>query len=117
MTYKMTVAFKLNLADFPPLLNSNVSKPFSSVFSLLSYTTIARSFPNKVSTRSFKSHTKASNKPFPSATRFSPGNFALSIYTIFPSGSYLILLVTFQLNSNITLFANLSYRFNPSLLM
>ena len=52
-----------------------------------------------------------------SVTRFSPGNFALSIYTILSKRLYLILLVMFQLNSNITLFVNLSYRFSPSLLM
>ena len=41
----------------------------------------------------------------------------LSIYTILPNPSYLILLVTFQLKSNITLFGNLSCRLNPSLLI
>ena len=41
----------------------------------------------------------------------------LSIYIILPNRSYLIFLVTFQLNSKITLFVNLSYRLNPSLLM
>ena len=35
-----------------------------------------RSFSNKVRTISFKSLTKASNKPFPKATRFCPGNVA-----------------------------------------
>ena len=53
----------------------------------------------------------------PSATRFSPGNFSLSIYTILSKSLYLILLVMFQLNSDIILFVNLSYRFNPSLLI
>ena len=117
MTCKVAVSFKLNHADFPSLLNSTVSKSVSSVYSSLSCTTISSSFSNKVSALSFKSLTKASDKPFPSATRFSPGNFALSIYTILPNRSYLILHVTFQLNSNITLFVNLSFCFNPSLLM
>ena len=69
MTCKMAVSFKLNHADFPSLLNSTVSKPVSSVFSLLSCTTISRSFSIKVCALLFKSLTKASDKPFPSATR------------------------------------------------
>ena len=75
-TYKMAVSFKLKHADFPPLLNSTVYKPVSSVSSLLSCTAASRSFSNKVSTLSFKSLTKASYKSFPRATRFCPGNFA-----------------------------------------
>ena len=63
-TYKMTVSFKLNHADFPPLLNSTVSKLVSSVSSSLSCTTASRSFSNKVRAISFKSLTKASNKPY-----------------------------------------------------
>ena len=47
-TYKMAASFKLNHADFPPLLNSTVSKPVSYVSSLLSFTTVSRSFSNKV---------------------------------------------------------------------
>ena len=43
-TYKMTVSFKLNHADFPPLLNSTASKPVSSVSSSLSCATSSRSF-------------------------------------------------------------------------
>ena len=39
----------------------------------------------------------------------------LSIYTILPNRSYLILFLTFQLNVNVTLFAYLSYRLKPSL--
>ena len=42
----------------------------------LSCTPASRSFSNEVSALSFKSHTKASNKPFPRATRFLPGNYA-----------------------------------------
>ena len=42
----------------------------------VSFTTASRSFSNKVSALPFKSLTKASNKPFPSTTRFCPGNFA-----------------------------------------
>ena len=75
-TYKMAASFKLNHADFPPLLNSTVSKPVSYVSSSFSFTTVSRSFSNKVRAISFKSLTKASNKPFPRATRFCPGNFA-----------------------------------------
>ena len=41
----------------------------------VSFTTASRSFSNKVSALPFKSLTKASNKPFPSAARFCPGNF------------------------------------------
>ena len=74
-THKIA-SFKLNHADFPPLLNSTVSKPVSYVSSLLSFTTVSRSFSNKVRAISFKSLSKASNKPFPRATHFCPGNFA-----------------------------------------
>ena len=72
----MAVIFKLNHTDFPPLLNSTVLKPLSSVSSSLSCATASRSFSNKVSALSFKSLTKDSNKSFPKATRFCPGNFA-----------------------------------------
>ena len=75
-TCKMAVSFKLYHADFPSLLNFTVSEPVSSVSSSLLCTTASRSFSNKVSALPFKSLTKASNKPFPSATRFCPGNFA-----------------------------------------
>ena len=74
-TYKIAAFFKLNHADFHPLLNSNVSKPVSYVSSLLSFTTVSRSFSNKVRAISFKSLAKANNKPFPRATHFCPGNF------------------------------------------
>ena len=72
----MAVSFKLNHADFPPLVNSAASKPVSSVSSSLSCATGSRSFPNKVGAISFKSLTKASNKSFPSVSRFYSGNFA-----------------------------------------
>ena len=74
-TYKMAASFKLNHADFPPLLNSTVSKPVSYVSTSLSFTTVSRFFSNKVRAISFKSLTKASNKPFPKVIRFCPGNF------------------------------------------
>ena len=73
---KMAFPFKLNHADFPPLLNSTGSNPVSFVSSSLSCTTASRSFSNKVSAIWFTSLTKASNKPFPRATRFVSGNFA-----------------------------------------
>ena len=57
------------------------------------------------------------NLPHSNATRFSPGIFALSIYIILFTCLYLILLVMFQINSNITLFVDMPRRFNPSLLM
>ena len=76
-TYKMSVSFKLNHPDSPSLLDSTVSKPVSSASSSLLCTTAPRSFSNQVSAISFKSHTKASNKPFPRGTRFCPGNFAI----------------------------------------
>ena len=72
----MAASFKLNHADFPQLLNSTVSKPVSFVFSSLSFTTLSRSFFNKVRAISFKSLTKASNKPFPRTTRFCHGKFS-----------------------------------------
>ena len=75
-TYKMAASFKLNHADFPPLLNSTVSKPVSFFSSSLSFATASRSFSNKVSSISFKSLTKANDKPFPWITRFCPGDFA-----------------------------------------
>ena len=111
-TYKMAVSFKLNHIDF-----STVSSPVSSVFSSLSSTTTSKSFPNKVSAISFKSLTKASNKPFPRATRLCSGNFTPEHLHNLSQSSYLILLVTLQLNSNIALCVNLSCRLNPSLLM
>ena len=64
----MAVPFKLNHADFPPLLNSAVSNPVSFVSSSLSCT--PRSFSNRVSAISFKSLTRAINKPFSRATCF-----------------------------------------------
>ena len=64
-TFKMAVFFKLNHGDFPPFLNSTVSKPVSYVSSSLSFAT-------KVRAISFKSLTEASNKPFPRATCFCP---------------------------------------------
>ena len=70
----MAASFKLNHADFPPLLNSTVSKPVFYVSSSLSFITVSRSFSKRV--RAIKSLTKASNKPFPRATRFFPGNVA-----------------------------------------
>ena len=72
----MAASFKLNHADFPPLLNSTVSKPVSFFSSSLSCATASRSFSNKVSSISFKSLTKANDKPFPWITRFCPGDFA-----------------------------------------
>ena len=116
-TYKMAVSFKLNHTDFTPLLNSTVSKPVSSVSFSLSCTTASRFFSNKVSALSFKSRTKASNKSFPGATRFCPGNFALKHLQDPSNRSYLILLITFQLNSNIKLFVNLLCRLNSLLLI
>ena len=75
-TFKMAVFFKLNHADFPPFLNSTVSKPVSYVSSSLSFATGSRSFSNKVRAISFKSLTKASNKPFPRATCFCPWKYS-----------------------------------------
>ena len=75
-TYEMALLFKLYHTDFPPLLNSTVSKPVSSISSSLSCTTTSRYFSNKVIALSFKSLNKASNKPFPRVTHFCHGNFA-----------------------------------------
>ena len=116
-TYKIDVSFKLNRADFPPLLNSTVYMPVFSVSSSLSFTTAAKCFLNKVRAISFKSLTKASNKLFLGPLAFVLETFLLSIYTILPNHLSLILLVTFQLNSNITLFVILSCPLNPLLLM
>ena len=74
-TYKMAASFRINHADFPPLVKSIVSKPVSLVSSSLSFTTVSRSFSDKIRAISFKSLTKANNKTFPRATRFCPGNF------------------------------------------
>ena len=73
--YKTALSFKLNYLDFPPLLNSNVSKSVPSVSSSLLCKIVSRSFTNKVSTLSFTSLTKASNKCFLRTTCFCPGNF------------------------------------------
>ena len=64
------MSFKPHHADFPALLNSTVSKPVSSVYSLFPCTTASRSFSNEVSPISFKSLTKASNTPSARATWF-----------------------------------------------
>ena len=117
-TYKMAVSFKLNHADFPTLLNSTVSKPVSSVSSSLSCTTASRSFSNKVTAISFLSLVlKLVINLFLGPLAFILETLFLSIYTILPNRLHLILLLTFQLNSNITLFLNLSCRLNPLLLM
>lgn len=47
-THKMPVSFKLKNANFPPLPNSTPSKPGSSVSNSLPFTTVSRSFSNKV---------------------------------------------------------------------
>ena len=107
-TYKMAASFKLNHADFPPLLNSTLSKPVSYVSSSLSFTTVSRSFSNKVRTISIKSLIKASDKLFPRATRFCPGNFAPKHFHN-PSQS-----LAFDFARNVP---NLSCRLNPLLLM
>ena len=111
-TYKMAASFKLNHADFPPLLNSTVSKPVSYVSSSLSFTTVSRSFSNKVRAISFKSLTKLILNLFLGPLAFFLETLLLSIYTILPNRSNLMLLVTFQLNSNITLFVKLSCHLN-----
>ena len=72
-TYKIVVPFKLNHADFPPLLNSAVSDPVSSISSCA---TVSRSLSIDVSALSFKYFTEASDKYFPRANRFSSVNFA-----------------------------------------
>ena len=117
MTYKMAMSFKLNDANFPSLFNSTVSVPVYSVSSFLSCTTTSRSFSNHGCALSFKSLSKPSDKPFFSATKFSPGNFALNIYTVLPKRSYLILLIRLQLNLNISLSVNLPYCFSQSFLI
>ena len=117
-TYKMAVSFKLDHADFPPLFNSTVSEPVSSVSSSLSCTTASRSFSNKVTAISFLSLVlKLVIYLFLGPLAFILETLFLSIYTILPNRLHLILLLTFQLNSNITLFLNLSCRLNPLLLM
>ena len=45
------------------------------VSSSLLFTTVSRSFSNRVRAISFKSLAKSNNNPFPRATRFCPGNF------------------------------------------
>ena len=92
------MSFKLNDANFPSLLNSTVSVLVYSVSSLFSCTTTSRSFSNQGRALSLKALTKPSAKPFLSATKFFPGNFSLSIYTVLPNRSYLILLIRLQLN-------------------
>ena len=75
-TSKTTVFFKLNNADFPPLINSTISGPVSSVPASLTFTTASKSFSYKVGAISFKSLVKASHKTFPNATCFFPRNFS-----------------------------------------
>ena len=79
--------------------------------SIITATEDANSDQNTLLKLVIKSLTKASNKPFPRETRYFLETLLLSIYKILPNRSYLILLVTFQLNWNIILFVNLSCRF------
>ena len=79
--------------------------------SIITATEGANSDQNTLLKLVIKSLTKASNKPFPRETRYFLETLLLSIYKILPNRSYLILLVTFQLNWNIILFVNLSCRF------
>ena len=87
----------------------------SSVSTWLSTTTASRSFSSNVSALSFDLLLKLNL--LLGLVAFVLETLLLSIYIILPNRSYLIFLVTFQLNSKITLFVNLSYRLNPSLLM
>ena len=115
-TYKIVVSFKLN-NDFSPLINSTVSKPISTLSAQLPCTTASRSFLDKVSVLSFKYLPKGTNKTFPRAIPFFSGNFVLKQLTILSNHLYLTLLITLQLNSNITLYVNLSCHLNTQLLM
>ena len=82
----MAVSSKLNNVDFPPLPFPSVSKPISSVLASLPYINIAPS----------KSFVKATNTPIYSVPQCNASTLSLT----------LILLVTFQLNTIIGLFAN-----------
>ena len=66
-TYKIAVPFKLNHADFPPLLNSAVSDPVSSISSCA---TVSRSLSIDVSALSFKYFTEAVINIFQGPTAF-----------------------------------------------
>ena len=107
------VSFKLNQSDFPPLLNSAVFKPVSFVFSMLSCTTASRFFSNKVSAISFKSLTKASNKPLPRATRFCPGISAPKHLNNPTKPLLFDLAHNVPTNLNYMLFVNSSCHLNP----
>ena len=74
-TYKMTMSFKLNHADSPPLLNSTVSK-LLLFLSPLRFHVLLHQGLCLINFALFKSITKASNKPFSRVTRFYPGSFA-----------------------------------------
>ena len=92
-TCKMAVSFKLNHTDFPPLLNSTVSKPVFPVSSLLSVLLHQGLFPIKLAS-------------------FCPGNFAPK-YLHNPSQSLVFNLarnVKLNSNSNITLIVTLIFR-------
>ena len=70
----MTVSFKLNNADFPPLPFPSASKPVSSVSALLPFITAYKSFPRNRNIGSSKSFAIATNTPISSVPHILQGN-------------------------------------------
>ena len=109
-TYKMAASFKLNHADFPPLLNFTVSMPVSYVSSSLSFLPLHQGlFPIKLGIFHLSLLLKLVINLFLGPLAFVPETLLLGIYTILPNGSHLILLVKFQLNSNVICKAVMSF--------
>ena len=71
-SYKMSVSFKLNNAEFPPLPFPSTSKPVSSISSSLPFITACKPFPRNIIYRSFAF---ATNTRISSITRFSQDTF------------------------------------------
>ena len=113
-SYKMAASFKLDQADFLPLLTLSLSLflMFPFLFHLQLHQGL---FPINLGLFHLSLLLKLVIKLFLGPLGFSPETLLLRIYTILPNRSHLILLVTFQLNSNITLFVELSCRLNPLL--
>ena len=116
-TYKMTMSFKLNHADSPPLLNSTVSKLLLFLSPLRFHVLLHQGLCLiNFALFSLNLLLKLVINLFLGSLVFILEALLLNICTILPNCSYLILLVMFQIDLNIRLFVNLSCRLNASLL-
>ena len=113
----MSVSFKLRNADFIPLPKSTVSKPVSSFFASLPIITEPRSFTDIWCFFYLNLFLSLFINLFLGLLGFFVETLLQRFCTILHNCWCLILLATFQLNSDTPLFVNLSCRLNPSLLV